>query len=339
MKRPGKEERKPVIALVGPTASGKTDLAIRIARALGTEIINVDSRQIYRLLDIGTAKPTSDQIRRVHHHLIDLVDPDEPFSAGTYRKEALALLPRFDERGMVPFLAGGTGFYLKAVLEGLCPAPPASANLRRWLKNAAAFPAGGLHSLLQRIDPEAAGKIHPNDSYRLTRALEVYYLTGERLSSRQERHRLADRPFHTAIIGIRRTQEELKSRISRRVEAMLEAGFIEEVAGLLEAGYDPALPSLRAVGYPQMIDHVLGETGLEEALEKIRRATWQYARRQMTWFRAVPGITWIDVDPGLEEEVLAGKILALLRRQGIPEGGEGGSLRALGDSLEEGETN
>jgi tRNA dimethylallyltransferase len=326
VKRTGKENRKPVIALVGPTASGKTELAITVAQALGTEIINVDSRQIYRRLDIGTAKPTPDQIRRVRHHLIDLADPDEPFSAGSYRKEVVKLLPGFDTRGMVPFFVGGTGFYLKAVLEGLCPAPPASADLRRWLKNAAAFPAGGLHGLLQRIDPDAAAKIHPNDSYRLTRALEVYYLTGERLSSRQERHRFADRPFRTMVIGIRRTQEELKSRIGRRLEAMLEAGFAEEVAGLLEAGYDPALPSLRAVGYPQMIAHVIGETSLEEALEKIRRATWQYARRQMTWFRAVPDIIWIEADPGLEDEVLAEKILALLRRQGTLEGGEGGTF-------------
>lgn len=321
MKRTGKEDRKPVIALVGPTASGKTEIAITIAQALGTEIINVDSRQIYRRLDIGTAKPTPDQIRRVRHYLIDLADPDEPFSAGSYRKEVAKLLPGFDERGAVPFFVGGTGFYLKAVLEGLCPAPPASTDLRRWLKSAAAFPAGGLHSLLQRIDPDAAAKIHPHDSYRLTRALEVYYLTGEKLSSRQERHRFADRPFQAMVIGIKRTQEELKSRISRRLETMLEAGFTGEVAGLLEAGYDPALPSLRAVGYPQMIAHVLGETSLEEAREKILRATWQYARRQMTWFRAVPDITWIEADPGLEDEVLAGKIQALLRRQGIPEGG------------------
>jgi tRNA dimethylallyltransferase len=317
VKRIDRGERRPAAALVGPTASGKTGVGILVAEALGTEIIGVDSRQVYRRLDIGTAKPTPEQVRRVPHHLTDLVEPDETFSAGRYRKEVEKLLPRLEKEGRVPFFVGGTGLYLKTILEGLCPAPEANADLRRWLGKAAEFPAGGLHDLLKRIDPEAAATIHPNNAHRLTRALEVYYLSGETLSSRQRRHRFADRPFHAVVIGLLRSREELKARISRRLEKMLDAGLVEEVRGLLDAGLDPALPSLHAVGYPQIISHLQGETDLGEAVERIRKATWQYARRQMTWFRASSDITWIEAGGGLGDEALASKVLSLLRREGV----------------------
>jgi tRNA dimethylallyltransferase len=307
--------RRPAIALVGPTASGKTGLALLVAESLGTEIIGVDSRQIYRRLDIGTAKPTPAQIRRVPHHLIDLVDPEERYSVGQYRRDVLALLPRFEESGRVPFFVGGTGLYLKAVLQGLCPGPEANLDLRRWLQKAAAYPAGGLHSLLQRIDPESARRIHENDSYRLTRALEVYYLTGETLSDRQKRHRFSDRPFQAVVVGLTRDKAALKERISRRIEEMLDAGFDREVASLLEDGYDPSLHSLRAVGYPQMIEHLRGEKGLDKAVEEIRKATWQYARRQLTWFRGVSEVRWLSAGPGRSDESLAEEIIALVEKQ------------------------
>jgi tRNA dimethylallyltransferase len=317
VRKKNREERRPAAALVGPTASGKTGVGILVAEALGTEIIGVDSRQVYRRLDIGTAKPTPEQVRRVPHHLTDLVEPDEPFSAGRYRKEVEKLLPRLEKEGRLPFFVGGTGLYLKTILEGLCPAPEANVDLRRWLGKAAEFPAGGLHDLLKRIDPDAAAAIHPNDAYRLTRALEVYYLTGETLSSRQRRHRFADRPFHAIVIGLLRSRDELKERISRRLDEMLAGGLVEEVSSLLAGGFDPALPSLHAVGYPQIIAHLQGETDLGEAVEKIRKATWQYARRQMTWFRASSDITWIETAGGLGDEALAARVLSLLRREGI----------------------
>jgi tRNA dimethylallyltransferase len=308
--------QKPAIALVGPTASGKTGLALLVAESLGTEIIGVDSRQIYRRLDIGTAKPTAAQVARVPHHLIDLVDPEERYSVGQYRRDVLDLLPRFEEAGRIPFFVGGTGFYLKAVLEGLCPGPEANVDLRHWLQKAAAYPAGGLHSLLQRIDPESADRIHRNDSYRLTRALEVYYVTGETLSDRQKRHRFSDRPFRTVIVGLTREKGELKERMGRRVEEMLDSGFAGEVAGLLEEGYDPSLHSLRAVGYPQMIEHLRGEKSLDEAAEEIRKATWQYARRQLTWFRGVPDVKWLSTEAGRSDESLAEEVLALVDKLG-----------------------
>jgi tRNA dimethylallyltransferase len=311
-------ERKTAVALAGPTASGKTGIALRLASSLGTEIISADSRQIYRCLDIGTAKPTAAERQEVPHHLVDFVDPSEKYSVGDYRRAVGELLPRFEEAGMIPLFVGGTGLYLKAVLEGLCPAPPASGELRQWLQRASRFPAGGLHELLRRVDAEAARRIHPNDTYRLTRALEVYYLTGETLSARQGRHRFAERPFAALVVALRRSREDLRERIERRLEMMMAAGFADEVARLLKDGLDPSLPAFRAVGYPQMVRHIRGEATLQETLDEIRRATWQYARRQMTWFRGVENIVWIDAEPGSSDEDLAGEILSLLdtRRKG-----------------------
>lgn len=304
--------KRPAVALVGPTASGKTSIALHLAGSLGTEIISVDSRQVYRRLDIGTAKPTPTQLRRAVHHLVDIVDPEERFNVGDYRREVERLLPRFDSQNMIPLFVGGTGLYLKAVLEGLCPAPSASGELRSWLERASRYPAGGLHELLVRIDPESAQRIHPNDTHRLTRALEVYYLTGETLSARQGRHGFGEQPFNAVLCGVRRSREDLRNRIDRRLDQMLSAGFAEEVARLLEEGFDPALPAFRAVGYPQMIRHVQGSISLDEAAAEIRKATWQYARRQMTWFRGVDRLIWIDAAPGAEEEHLAAEVLSLL---------------------------
>jgi tRNA dimethylallyltransferase len=318
----------PAVAVVGPTASGKTAVALHVAEAMGTEIISVDSRQIYRRLDIGTAKPTPEELRRVPHHLVDFVDPKEKYSVGQYRRAVEGLVPRFADAGMVPFFVGGTGLYLKAVLEGLCPAPPANSELRQWLKRASRFPAGGLHELLARIDPDAASRIHPHDTYRLTRALEVYYLTGETLSSRQGRHRFAERPFRALVICLRRDPPDLKDRIGRRLDQMLAAGFVDEVAGLLDEGCDPDLPSLRAVGYPQMIRHLQGRTSLDEAAEEIRKSTWQYARRQMTWFRGVEGIVWVDADPRTKAGALADRVLSLLKREGLLRIGAQGAAKS-----------
>ena len=316
----GGRERE-ALALVGPTASGKTGTGIRVAEARGTECINVDSRQVYRRLDIGTAKPTAAQRRRVRHHLLDLAEPDEAFNAGRFRREVEALVPALASENKFPFFVGGTGLYLKVILDGLCAAPAGTPLLRQWLRKAAEFPAGGLQALLERIDPEGAARIHPHDTHRLTRALEVYYLTGETLSDRQARHRFGERSFAARIVGIRREPADLKGRIARRLEEMFEAGFVKEVEGLLRDGLDPSLPSLRAVGYPQVIAYLRRETDLEEAAEQIRRATWQYARRQMTWFRRVEGLVWIDASPGEGDETVAARVLDLL--SDTPSPGEG----------------
>jgi tRNA dimethylallyltransferase len=307
--------RRP-LAVVGPTASGKTGVGILLAEALGTEIIGCDSRQVYRRLDIGTAKPTAGELARVPHHLVDVVEPTERFSAADFRAAVLPLLVACAASGRPALFVGGTGLYLRAALAGLSPAPPALPLLRRWLGALAGDLPGGLHPLLARVDPDAATRVHRNDSYRLIRALEVHHLCGEPLSALHRRHRAASRAIPVRAFAIDLPPRELQRRIERRLTGMLEAGLLEEVRGLLEEGLDPSLPALRAVGYPELFAHFRGETSLDDAIEAIRRATWQYARRQLTWFRALPEITWIAGGDGIPEESIAAEILGRLRREG-----------------------
>ena len=301
------------IALVGATATGKTAVGVLLAEALGTEIIGCDSRQVFRRLDIGSAKPTPAERRRVTHHLVDVADPAEHYSAARYRDAVLALLPSFACRARVPLFVGGTGLYLRAALEGLCPAPAALPALRRWITAIGRTFPGGLHPLLAHVDAAAAARIHPNDSFRLNRGLEVFYLTGQTLTEHQRRHR-DERPSSAVrIFAIDLPGAEIRRRIARRLDAMMAAGFLEEARRLLDEGLDPGLPAMRAVGYPELFAHLRGETTLDSALEAIRRATWQYARRQLTWFRGEQQVTWI---PAAAEEPEAALAAAILRRLG-----------------------
>jgi tRNA dimethylallyltransferase len=304
------------IALVGATATGKTAVGMLLAEALDTEIIGCDSRQIYRRLDIGSAKPTPAERLRVRHHLVDVADPAERYSAARYREEVVALLPAFASRARAPLFVGGTGLYLRAALEGLCPAPPALPGLRRWITAIGDSLPGGLHSLLARVDATAAARTHPNDSFRLNRALEVYYLSGKTLSEHQRRHRDGRPSRAVRIFAIDLPGDEIRRRINQRLDAMTAAGFLEEARNLLAEGLDPALPALRAVGYPELFAHLRGETTLDSALEAIRRATWQYARRQLTWFRGLRHVTWIPAAAETSDADLAGVILRQLHDEG-----------------------
>lgn len=304
------------IALVGATASGKTAVGILLAEALDTEIIGCDSRQIYRRLDIGSAKPTPAERRRVRHHLVDVADPAERYSAARYRDDVLALLPTFAARGRVPLFVGGTGLYLRAALEGLCPAPPALPGLRRWIAALGETLPGGLHPLLARVDEASAVRIHPNDSFRLNRSLEVFYLSGETLTEHQRRHRDGCGSSAVRIFGLDVPGAEIRRRIKERLDAMMADGFLEEARNLLADGIDPELPALRAVGYPELFAHLRGETTLDAALEAIRRATWQYARRQLTWFRGLRHVVWIPASVDTSAAELAGSILRHLRGAG-----------------------
>lgn len=297
--------RNNTIALVGATATGKTAVGMLLAEALDTEIIGCDSRQIYRRLDIGSAQPTPAERRRVRHHLVDVADPTEPFSAARYRDAVLALLPAFASRGRTPLFVGGTGLYLRAALEGLCPAPPALPGLRRWITAIGRTLPGGLHPLLARVDAAAAARIHPNDGFRLNRALEVFYLSGVTLTEHQRRHRAARASSPARIFAIDLPGAEIRRRIDQRLEAMMSAGFLEEARSLLDAGLDPGLPALRAVGYPELFAHLRGETTLDTALAAIRRNTWQYARRQLTWFRGEPQVTWVPAAAETSEMEIA----------------------------------
>ncbi len=294
----------PWVAIAGPTAVGKTDLSLRLAREINAEIVNFDSVQIYRGLDIGSAKPTIRERSMVPHHLIDILDPDEPFDAALYARKARALIRRITGRGRAVLLVGGTGLYLKALLSGLVPSPGGDPMVRTYLRGLLeSLGPGALHRLLMKRDPEAAAAIHPNDTFRVVRALEVYELTGMSMSQwrRMQKKMKNHRPCCIKI-GLVRSRGELYRRINLRVDQMLETGFIEEVKKLLDRGYSPDLKPLRSLGYRHIIGFLQGTYSLSEAVRLLKRDTRRYAKRQLTWFRADPEVRWFhpqDLDQAL----------------------------------------
>ncbi len=284
-----------LLAIVGPTATGKTEAAILVAEALDGEIISADSMQVYRGMDIGTAKPTAEQRAQVPHHLIDIIAPDEPFSVADYRDRADAALNDIWGRGRQPVLVGGSGLYVRAVLDEMdfSYVPPDRELRRRLTEEARAKGLPALHESLTKADPEAAARIHPNDEKRIIRALEV-------AQARGPRPRQVDQPratrYNTVQFGLALARDELYRRIEARVDAMLAAGLVEEVRGLLERGYGEDLVSMKGLGYAQLAPYLRGRIALDEAVERLKRDTRRFAKRQLTWFRADRRIRWIDVD-------------------------------------------
>jgi tRNA dimethylallyltransferase len=286
----------PAILLMGPTASGKTGLAMELARAVPAEIISVDSALVYRGMDIGTAKPSPALRREVPHHLLDLLDPAEAYSAGRFRRDALAAMEEVRSRGRVPILAGGTMLYFRALQRGLAELPEADPALRAELDEAAArdgWPA--LHAELARVDPIAAARIQPGDSQRVQRALEVWRLSGTPLSELQAAGPRPPEGWDFLKLGLApASRPELHAAIERRFHAMMAAGFLAEVERLHGRGdLHPGLPSIRAVGYRQLWVHVAGECELASAVENAITATRRLAKRQMTWLRAEPDLRWL----------------------------------------------
>jgi tRNA dimethylallyltransferase len=273
---------------MGPTASGKSGLGIRIAQRFGGEIVSVDSSLVYRGMDIGTAKPTREERAEVRHHLIDILDPAEAFSTGQFREQALALIRDVAGRGHVPLLVGGTMLYFKGLLSGLAELPAADPELRREIdEEAARFGWHYLHAQLQHVDPAAARRIHPNDPQRIQRALEVYRLTGQPLTALWEQAASAPLPFTLVKIIVAPSERELlHERIRIRFMQMLELGLIDEVQTLFRRGdLDESLPSIRAVGYRQVWSLLRGECCHDEMVERAVAATRQLAKRQFTWLR------------------------------------------------------
>lgn len=302
----------PWFILVGPTAVGKSAIAERLASALGTEIVVADSRQIYQGMDIGTDKPSLEARARVPRHLIDLVPPDQSFSAGMYKKLAEEEIARLSREGKPIFIEGGTGLYIKTLLYGLWEGPPADWDLRRRLLQEEEKGEGTLHRRLAEVDPAAAERIHPRDLPKLVRALEVYRGVGRPISEVHAAHRFAEPPKgEYFLVGLRREREDLYQRIDRRVEAQIAEGLIEETARFLSAGFSPQLPSMRGLGYKQMTRFLRGKQTREEAIATLKRETRHYAKRQMTWFRADPKIEWIDLKPEEAPEEAAERILRL----------------------------
>ena len=284
-----------LVILLGPTAVGKSELALELALALGAEIVNADSQQIYRYLDIGTGKPSPADRERIAHHLIDIVNPDEEFNAALFRRLATQSVEQIHGRHKNVIVCGGTGLYLKALTQGLFAGPGQDAQIRQSLERRIESDgqAALFHRLL-RIDPSVGRAIHPNDRQRTIRALEVFQLTGKPLSQWQKEHAFQERPFEVLKIGLNRERGELYERINRRSERMVEDGLLEEVRNVVAMGYSLTLKPLRSVGYRQMGQVLLGQQELLGAIEEIKRETRRLAKRQLTWFRADKEIRWFD---------------------------------------------
>lgn len=296
-------DRLPLILLAGPTGVGKTFLSLKLAERLGTEIINADSMQVYRHMDIGTAKATPEDRHRVPHHLLDVVEPFQSFDAARYRELALPVVEALHGQGRVPLVVGGTGLYMKVLTQGICPSPPIDPAVREDLmREATERGLSTLHEELCRVDPELGARLHPRDRQRILRALEVYRASGTPLSLWQKSHRFTERLFPAVKVFLTRDREEVYQRIDRRVLAMMEEGFLHEVSRLLAMGFGPELKPMQSLGYRQLVRHLQGELSSEAAVEEIQRETRRYAKRQMTWFRADPEFRWMDA--GEPEAVL-----------------------------------
>jgi len=307
----GSEAQSPLVVIVGPTAVGKTHLALRLAGEVGAEIVSADSRQVYRGMDVGTDKPTAEERQRVPHHLVDIVNPDEEFTLARYQDLAYAAIDDVLARGKVPFLVGGTGLYTKAVMEGWnIPRVRPNEALRTELYQEAEVKGGeALHARLHQVDPVAAEKIDPRNVRRVIRALEVYLETGRPISELQRRR---PPPYRVLRIGLTMERAALYWRIDQRVDRMIKRGLVEEVRGLVEQGYGYELPAMSGLGYRQIGCYLRGEISLEEAIRLIKRDTRRFVRQQYNWFRLDDeGIRWFQAldDP---YERIKGVILQFL---------------------------
>lgn len=305
---------EPLVAILGPTASGKSALAVALAERFGGEVLACDSTQVYRGFDIGTAKPSAEERRGIPHHLIDIVDPATVFTAGEYRRQALAVLADLRSRGGVPILTAGTGLYLRALLEGLAEAPERSDALRARIEASGDRRGPGhLHRMLRRLDPVSAARISQNDRQKLIRALEICLLAGKPVS---EVHRAGRAPlegYAVLKIGLNPPRAALYERIGRRVQQMLERGWLGEVAALIESGTPLSAKPFEFLGYRELRDHLAEGVPSPQAIQAIAQDTRRYAKRQFTWFRREAGVLWLG-GFGDEESVLAAAISAIETR-------------------------
>ena len=305
---------KPKLLIVlGPTAVGKSEIALQLAQSINSEIVNADSQQVYRHMDIGTGKPSREAQQRVRHHLIDIVDPDEEFNAAFYRQLASAAIDDIRKRGKNVLVCGGTGLYLKALTHGLFTGPGQDPELRRGLEQE--LKENGLTALYQRlveIDASVLSSIHPNDRQRIIRALEVYHSTGKPISVWQREHAFQQEPFEVLKIGLMRGRAELYDLINRRSEQMLESGLLDEVRGLVSRGYNLELKPLRSVGYRQIGEVLQGGKTVVEALDEMKQETRRLAKRQLTWYRADTDIHWYH--PEKQQDEILGAARKFLER-------------------------
>ncbi|WP_314303777.1 tRNA (adenosine(37)-N6)-dimethylallyltransferase MiaA [Brevibacillus parabrevis] len=313
------QEREKLVVIVGPTAVGKTQLSLELAQQFNGEIISGDSMQVYRGMDIGTAKAEPAELALVPHHLIDIKNPDEEYSVAMFQESATQLINSINGRGGLPFIVGGTGLYIESVTHRFqFSQATQDPELRERLQRLADTEGvDALHARLADVDPVTAERLHPNDVKRVIRALEIYESTGYKMSDFQLRAQHS--PYELVMIGLTMDRAILYERINRRVELMIEAGLIEEVRGLLDKGYDASLVSMQGLGYKELIPYLYGEITLEKAINDIKQRTRHFAKRQLSWFRRMPEIQWFDMtDPACQansvetiKQILAGKFQQL----------------------------
>ena len=293
----------PLIIIAGPTAVGKSDVAFELAKRLNTEIIGADSMQVYRYFNIGTAKPSPERQKEIQHHLIDIVNPDEGFSAGDFNERAFKIAEELNRKGEIPVVAGGTGLYIKALINDLGCGVRKDEEARERIKSE--FKELGeeaMYEKLKRVDPQAVNKIHPKDRYRIERALEVYYSTGKPLSEfhREERRgtrdeRRKNERFEVKYFVLNMDRKLLYKKIEDRVDKMISAGLLQETEKILNMGYDKNLKPFQSLGYLQMIKYLDGKMDFDSAVQEIKKETRRFAKRQLTWFRGVKDAVWIDI--------------------------------------------
>ena len=306
----------PLVVIAGPTGVGKTAVAAALARKVAIEVVSADSRQVYRGMDVATGKPSPEVRRAVAHHLVDVVDPDDRYQAARFRDDAAAAIESIRTRGLLPVVVGGTGLYVRALLRGLDPAPPADPAFRRELASiAAAEGRAALHTRLTVAAPAVARRLHPNDHVRVMRALELARAGTSTLE--QERWRAPVDSYDVTYFGLTMDRDALSRRLASRAAEFVGAGLRAEVERLLARGYDPSLPALQSIGYREFVRVVRGALDTAEALRLMQRDTVRYAKRQWTWFAREPGIEWIDVEKAGGAEGAAERIASTLARGGV----------------------
>lgn len=288
------EEPVRILAVVGPTAAGKTEIGITLARETNGEVISVDSMQIYRWMDIGTAKPGPDMLSAIPHHLIDILTPDQIYNAGMFAEDADRIIQDLHSNGKTPVLVGGTGLYLRALINGIIDVPEISGEIRNRVRNLASE-QGVLecYRQLKEMDPKSAELLHPNDISRVSRALEVFWETGSSIKDFQEKHRFRQQRYEVYYVGTRWPRDILYERINKRVHIMVDQGLIAETKGLMEMGYNEYLPSMNSIGYKQSVAFLKGEMSEEEMIADIQQKSRHYAKKQLTWYKKDSNIHWL----------------------------------------------
>jgi tRNA dimethylallyltransferase len=305
--------RKPLVVIVGPTAVGKSGIAVDVAKRLEGEILTADSRQVYRGMDVGTDKPPIAARQGITHHLIDLVAPDQPFNTGLFRRHAFAAIEELYQRRRLPLVVGGTGLYVRTLLQGLCEAPASDPMVRAQLFiDARREGHDRLYARLALLDPITAAKLHPRDTAKIIRALEVHHLSGLPVSFFHARHGFSERPFSSLVIGLNRQRPHLYRRIEERIDCQLANGLLDETRALLDRGYRRDSPAMKGLGYRHVAAYLDGACEREDMVRQFKRDTRRFAKRQMTWFRGEPEITWLMIEESERMDETVERVIRLI---------------------------